>query len=629
MPSSVGSVIAKNEILLNGERFPIKSPPRRVLTSLFAPKISIGQTDQTAAQHISTLAFNDFRGGIGIERGIDSSTVDRAWFATAQLRFKEHVVLPALVRETAASGESGQVDTIEDLNNEIYAAFGTKVMKWSNTDSWGSSLHTLPGSATDIIKVRLSGTTYLVWACNAEGYSFTSDGSSYTNKADTVFTPKFLAVWNDLLWGISEDGYLKYSSNLTSWTNDAQLPLPNDSVTSLFVGRDASANPVLYANTKVGLFVHDNANTKWLETEIGLPFNNQGGVSSTKWRDSVYFPVGLSVYKYKVGETSTLQVVGPDRDHGLPAEFRGTIKKLVGTHNDLIALIDGTTGTEGDIFQTGSSQHGHRSQIIESSGKSLLCGYNELGWEVKWAGTTALQAATTAHVSSAYGEYRLWFATTNSVFYFALNEDVINPDQISDFEYATSGELQTPDFDANDITSSKLALKLKVQTSNCTSTETVGVSYALDGSDTYTSLGSITTNGVTEYDFPSTAAPAGLEFKSIRFKFTLARGSTSTKVSPDVNRFELQFRRKLAAKYGWQVTIDLTRPRGKKGYKGKTPAQLDDALRAIVDSNELLSYTFRHNDTDYTHYVDVAQLSGFEMTGLDDRFERTLTLLEP
>ena len=44
--------------------------------------------------------------------------------------------------------------------------------------------------------------------------------------------------------------------------------------------------------------------------------------------------------------------------------------------------------------------------------------------------------------------------------------------------------------------------------------------YALDGSDTYTSLGSITTNGVTEYDFPSTAAPAGLEFKSIRFKFT-------------------------------------------------------------------------------------------------------------
>ena len=66
------------------------------------------------------------------------------------------------------------------------------------------------------------------------------------------------------------------------------------------------------------------------------------------------------------------------------------------------------------------------------------------------------------------------------------------------------------------------------------------------------------------------------------------------------------------------------------GYFGNSDvAENMDIFRAIVDSNELLSYTFRHNDTDYTHYVDVAQLSGFEMTGLDDRFERTLTLLEP
>ena len=360
-----------------------------------------------------------------------------------------------------------------------------------------------------------------------------------------------------------------------------------------------------------------------------MPFNRFAGLSSLKWRDSVYFPVGLAVYKYKVGQTSTLQVVGPDRDHGLPSAYRGTIRKLVGTHNDLIALVDGTTGNEGDVWQSGSASTGHRSQVIEASGLSSLLGYNELGWEVKWAGTTAQQAATAAHVSSAYDEYRLWFATTDRIYYHALSEDVINPDQITDFQFGDSGTLETPDFDANDITSTKLALKLKVQTSRCTTTETVGVSYATDGSSSYTSLGSITDNGITEYDFPSTAAPSGLEFKSIRFKFTLARGTTSTKVSPDINRFELQFRRKLEAKYGWQVTIDLTRPRGKKGYKGKTPSELDDLLRDIVNSDNLLSYTFRHNDANYTHYVDVAQLSGFEMTGLDDRFERTLTLLEP
>ena len=86
MVSSVGSVIDKNEILLNGHRFPVKSPPRRVLTSLFAPKISIGQTDQTAAQHISTLAFNDFRGGIGIERGVDAATVTCVSYRNSSIR---------------------------------------------------------------------------------------------------------------------------------------------------------------------------------------------------------------------------------------------------------------------------------------------------------------------------------------------------------------------------------------------------------------------------------------------------------------------------------------------------------------------------------------------------------------
>lgn len=629
MVSSVGSVINRNEILLNGQRFPIKGPPRRVLTSLFAPKISIGETDQTAAQHISTLAFNDFRGGIGIERGIDSSTVDRAWWATAQLRFREHLVLPPLTTATAASGESGSVQTIHDLSNEIYAAFGTKVMKYANTDTWGSSLHTLQGDATDVIKIRLSNTIYLVWGSNTNGYTYTSDGSSFTNKANTVFKPKYFSFWNDRLYGITEDGLLGYSSNLTSWTNDAQLPLPDDHVTALFVGRDSSANPVLYANTKVGLFVHDNTNTKWLETEIGLPFNRFAGLGSLKWRDSVYFPVGLAVYKYKVGETSTLQVVGPDRDHGLPATYRGTIRKLLGSHNDLLALIDGTTGNEGDIWASGSSQTGHRSQIIEADGRSTVLGYNELGWEVKWAGTTSQQAVTTAHVSSAYDEYRVWFAATDTIYFTALSEDVINPDQITDFKFDSAGELQTPDFDANDITSTKLALKLKVETSHTSSTETVAVAYALNGSTSFTTLGTINSDGVTEYTFPNAAAPAGLEFKSLRLKLTLARGTTSTKVSPDVNRFELQFRRKLSPKYGWQVIIDLTRPRGKRGYRGKTPTQLDDLLRTIVSNDELVSFTFRHNDANYTHYVDVAQLSGFEMTGLDDRFERTLTLLEP
>ena len=67
MVTAVGAVVDHNEIFLNSVRYPIKGPPRKVLTSLFAPKITVGETTPTSQQHVSTIAWSDFRGGIGVE----------------------------------------------------------------------------------------------------------------------------------------------------------------------------------------------------------------------------------------------------------------------------------------------------------------------------------------------------------------------------------------------------------------------------------------------------------------------------------------------------------------------------------------------------------------------------------
>ena len=61
--------------------------------------------------------------------------------------------------------------------------------------------------------------------------------------------------------------------------------------------------------------------------------------------------------------------MGPDRDDGLPSDKRGTIKRLVGTHTELLAAVDSTTapaaqGSDDIPFQWGSSI-AHGSHVID------------------------------------------------------------------------------------------------------------------------------------------------------------------------------------------------------------------------------------------------------------------------
>src|SRR3546814_16059832 len=93
--------------------------------------------------------------------------------------------------------------------------------------------------------------------------------------------------------------------------------------------------------TKVGVWVHDDANARFLPTDLRLPFHPQGGRGNVVWRGSIYTSAGNSIYQFQAGsDASQVDVVGPDRDHGLPAGKRGAISALEGSHNDPLALLD-------------------------------------------------------------------------------------------------------------------------------------------------------------------------------------------------------------------------------------------------------------------------------------------------
>ena len=639
-------VIEQNEIYLNGTYYPTTRPIRSTLASLYPAKVVIGDTSKDDQIRSSIVAWSDWRGGIGINRMEGAADVNRAWHSTAQLRYKNHLVLPALSTDTPAPTHSLTDATIGAINtfaNEVYAVWNgpadvsPKLYKYNNnTNEWAEVTSTgIPDQVTDtIIFTGSTGTDYLVFAhydANGSGYSFSTDGASFTNDATDT---KYLAVWDERLWGISYDGKLWYSTTPGTETFDAVLPVPDGYVTSLFVARNAAGLPILYATTQVGLFAHNANNAMWEETQMAFPTHPQNGRGTTVWRDSVYIPSGLGIYKYINGNNAAVvSVVGPDRDDGLPKDKRGAIMMMVGTHNELMAGIDATTAplaisSTSIPYQWSVSQLGGSDVITDDSGYSSILGYNDMGWEVKWQAVEQGLAIDSIHASSAYDKYRLWWGHDNQVYFMSLPNDIINPSEIAQFEYGATAVHETPWFNAGQSEVDKLALNLRTEVQGMSSTETVKVEYATNYVDSYTpAVESITSNGTDTYTFGS---KAGLSFRAIKFKLTLARSTATTTglekyESPDVVSLTLEWRKKLPAKWGHTVEVDLNNE-----YKGKSPKELRSNLISAIESTTLVEFTFR-DDSGGTrnYYVDVVSASGMEFTGYDERGSTQISVVEP
>jgi hypothetical protein len=635
-------VVDDNEIYLGGTYYPLNRPVQSVLASIYPSKVTIGDTTRDSNLRSSIIAWSDWRGGIGVERMQGPADADRAWHSTCNLRHRHHLVLPALSAATTAelsdgTAITGAITFIQDLGTELYAGYGNTPYYYSEGgDHWtqvtnGGSAYSFPATPTDSITVSMSGTDYIVVA-HEGGYSYFS---SATTVVDKTTDARFLSFWDDRLWS----GQLWYTLTIGGTpVNDALLPVQEEYVTDLFVARDAAGEQILYAATKVGLFAHDISNTRWVETQFQLPFHQFNGTGSVRWRDSIYNPSGLGIYKYINGtNNAVVTVMGPDRDDGLPATYRGTIKKLVGTHTELIAAVDATTapGAQAatDIpFQYGASAglSGHSAQVIaDSSGQSSIVAWNDTGWETKWIAPSskAGKPVDKMLVSNAgKGDYRLWWGLDGQVYHQLIPFDVTNPSQLvavdgTDYAYESTGFHETPWFDAQQVEVDKLALKLKVEVEDASSDETVAVEYAIDYSTSYTSLGTISSSGTTTYTFGS---GVGVSFRSIKFKLTLSRGSDTSK-SPDVVSTTLEFRKKLEAKYGHTVEVDLNNT-----YKGKDPKQLRSALISSIESNLLQEFTFRDDGGGTrNYYVDVTSATGIEYTGYDERGSSRITLVEP
>ena len=644
------TVVDTNEISLNGVYYPITRPVRSTLASIYPAKVVIGDTTKDSQLRTSIIAWSDWRGGIGINRMEGAGEVNRAWYSTCQLRYKNHLVLPALATESATPTHSladPAIGAINTLSSEVYAFWNgsvsesPKLFKYNNTgDSWGSAL---TQSATDrvtdsVVFTDAGGTTYLVFAhydVNGSGYTYSSDGSSWTTDATDT---QYMTVWDERLWGISYAGQLWYATTVGTEVNDAVLPLPDGSVTALFVARNALGVPIIYAATTRGLFAHNADNAMWEDTQMDFPFHPENGKGTIRWRDSVYVPSGNGIYKYINGNNAAvISVMGPDRDDGLPADKRGSIRHMAGSHNELLVGVDASTAP-GTIASTSVPYQWESNQgapvIAADSGYSAILGYNDMGWEVKWQSETAGKGFDSIHVSDAYEKHRVWWGHNDIVHFMDLPSDIINPSEVSEFSYAQEGIHETPWFNAGQSEIDKLALKLCIEAQDLSSTEKVKVEYATDYAESYTTaVGTLDStemgaaSGTYTYTFGSSA---GTAFRAIKFKLTLNRSTDNTTglekfKTPDVVSLTLEWRKKIEAKWGHTVEVDLT-----NRYKGNEAKDLRAALISAIESTTLVEFTFR-DDSGGTrnYYVDVAAAVGMEYTGYDERGSTQITVVEP
>jgi len=382
--------------------------------------------------------------------------------------------------------------------------------------------------------------------------------------------------------------------------------LIGDGAVSLFVGPDTQGNDILYASTSQGLYAHDVGNTMF--HRVGPPLKGSSTWQGITWNGNIYL-VGETILEFNP-RNGAVRPIWLDQLDGLPQIYATRPNKVASSLTSL--FVSGT-------LLTGATSRA----IFEWDGH---------GWQVIGHQTQA-NSIPDLLVSGAYSDTRIWYAdhpNKGRWRWIALPDSGQFPKNISGWEYASTGIHKTPWFRPQGGEVDLTALECIVDTEDCTANETVKVEYAVDYTEgasdaSYTTLGTITSDGRTIFTFPDngTSANAGQDFRSIRFKITLSRGGTTT-LSPDMTSLALVYRKKLRPKWMHTMDIDLTKP-----YKGNTIPQLRAALVTAIETAGLVEFTFR-NDSGNTrnYYVDLVAPEGDEATGRDESGTMRLTAVE-
>jgi len=508
-------------------------------------------------------------------------------------------------------------------NSIAYFSFGANLCKENAAGDGFDLVAVMPAAITGLVVSE--GNHLYIYFGDATNYVYMTTAEAFVQADVLNFTHGI--HWDNKLFKLDSLGATTYSTDPSAasptWAACGDLAdegLADNDVTGLSIYRNASGNPIIYAQTKVGLFAYSwdsgtPANSYWTETELALPNHPTCGKGGVWWRGDFYISAGLDVIKYKAAATSSTESVGLSKDDGLPSEYRGEITKFIQGYNEFFALVD--------------------ASLVTGTGYSGLYAYDGLGWQCWWTGATADDVMSTGMVGADYG-YRLYFDHDAKFYYIDLQRDIRNPKKLSTFAYGTAGLHLDPWFDGGTAAYPKLAKRVQFYCNGMSATEKITPYYRIDHSTTtvpvanwtgWTKLTSttyadgITADGVAEFEFGTNGV--GIAFKAIQFGYDLERTNatpaTDKLKSPDMKAMVFSYMKLLDLRWDFSCKAVC-----------ETAAKRA-SLIAAAESQTLIEFTFMNDSTGgETHYVKVLPpLVGASSTGSNYPVTFDLLMLEP
>ena len=122
----------------------------------------------------------------------------------------------------------------------------------------------------------------------------------------------------------------------------------------------------------------------------------------------------------------------------------------------------------------------------------------------------------------------------------------------------------------------------------------------------------------------SVSSRGGIVFRSIRFRISLARGSTNTN-TPDMYHMTLVWRPRMKSLFAPAVQLDLT-----KAYKGRQVIEMFEDLRDAIDNGPLVEVTWTDEANHTRNYLmDIEDMQTNERTGEIEYGKVNVVFAEP
>jgi hypothetical protein len=591
----------EKEISLGGNIFRVVQGPRRADLERYPGRIVTGNLINSDEVRAPSWVVSDLSGGQGIFLMDPNTHPDRYWFGVGEFR-SSHFGLPPYAHDAGG----GDYSLLAEFGETVYG-FDTHAWEFDATLETWTDKGAIAGQALSWIEYK--GKLYV--ACGTSGYSYSSDGETWADVADQAIS---FTIYDGKLIKLDSSGVVAYSTDGTTWTTLLTLDHPAGYYQHLFIYFNFSDEDCIYVAHKKGFDWIDFTNAQAHSAGLTLPKHPYGGKASGTWRgDYAVYAAGLAMYAFYPG---TVRSVGLDRNDGVPANMRGNIIDLAGSHYALFVALDNTSA--GVAVQTSRSTRWHflaPKVLAPSTGFSYILDFTGAAWRATWQSGDQSSPIRCLLVSDA-SSYRLWWVADGHVWYRKLPLGVVDPYMSPDSEYGESTTLITSWFYGTSLVDYKAALQLSMTTEGAAN-GTITVSYAINGSESWTQIGQYTSDNIPDYAFNS---GAGLEFERIRFKVDITRTSTDITAGIWVTAMKLRYRHALPKLRSWSVTVDCT-----SEYGGLQPRQQLALLSSYSSSHVLVPLIFEYPPV--TYWVDV-NIQGEENTGRLRKGRYTLVLSE-